>query len=98
MERQEEIGVIGGSKGRGRGPSALHGGPTYFNFTQFLGKFAKIVCWRPLEGWPTLGKWRFQDYPLGEEALFPGQNTHLSLSSKKRQFNGYEKKLFNILR
>ena len=24
---------------------------------QFLGKFAKIVCWRPLEGWrPHLGE------------------------------------------
>ena len=33
------------------------GGPNSFNFMQFLGKFGKIVCWRPLEGWcPTSGK------------------------------------------
>ena len=23
------------------------GGPNSFNFMQFLGKFGKIVCWRP---------------------------------------------------
>ena len=33
------------------------GGPNSFNFMQFLGKFGKIVCWRPLEGWrPQLGE------------------------------------------
>ena len=26
-------------------------GPNSFNFVQFLGKFGKIVCWCPLEGW-----------------------------------------------
>ena len=32
-------------------------GPNSFNFMQFLGKFGKIVCWHPLEGWrPTSGK------------------------------------------
>ena len=25
----------------------LRGGPNSFNFMQFLGKFGKIVCWRP---------------------------------------------------
>ena len=34
------------------------GGPNSFNFMQFLGKFGKIVCWRPpLESWrPLLGE------------------------------------------
>ena len=33
-------------------------GPNSFNFMQFLGKFGKIVCWRPhLEDWrPLLGE------------------------------------------
>ena len=26
-------------------------GPNSFNFVQFLGKFGKIICWYPLEGW-----------------------------------------------
>ena len=31
--------------------------PNSFNFMQFLGKFRKIVCWRPWEGWrPHLGE------------------------------------------
>ena len=31
--------------------------PNSFNFMQFLGKFGKIVCWRPLESWrPHLGE------------------------------------------
>ena len=30
------------------------GGPNSFNFMQFLGKFGKIVCWRP----PPPGSWR----------------------------------------
>ena len=39
--------ISGGSKGaRGtRAPSP--GGPNSFNFMQFLGKFGKIVSWRP---------------------------------------------------
>ena len=33
------------------------GGPNSFNFMQFLGKFGKIVCWRPPESWrPLLGE------------------------------------------
>ena len=33
------------------------GGPNSFNFMQFLGKFGKIVCWRPPEvGAPSSGK------------------------------------------
>ena len=41
---------------RGREGRAL-GGPNSFNFMQFLEKFGKIVCWRPLEGWrPHLGE------------------------------------------
>ena len=33
------------------------GSPNSFNFMQFLGKFGKIVCWRPLESWrPLLGE------------------------------------------
>ena len=38
------------------------GGPNSFNFMQFLGKFGKIVCWRP-----PLGSWR----PLLGEILDP---------------------------
>ena len=30
-----------------RGMRAPPGGPNSFNFMQFLGKFGKIVCWRP---------------------------------------------------
>ena len=30
-----------------RGTRAPPGGPNSFNFMQFLGKFGKIVCWRP---------------------------------------------------
>ena len=34
------------------------GGPNSFNFMQFLGKFGKIVCWRPPwgVGAPSSGK------------------------------------------
>ena len=39
------------------------GGPNSFNFIQFLGKFGKIVCWRP----SPLGSWR----PLLGEILDP---------------------------
>ena len=39
------------------------GGPNSFNFMQFLGKFGKIVCWRP----PPRGSWR----PLLGEILDP---------------------------
>ena len=40
-------------------------GPNSFNFMQFLGKFGKIVCWRPLEGWrPNLGE--ILDSPLDQ--------------------------------
>ena len=39
------------------------GGPNSFNFMQFLGKFGKIVCWRP----PPPGSWR----PLLGEILDP---------------------------
>ena len=39
------------------------GGPNSFNFMPFLGKFGKIVCWRPLESWrPLLGE--ILDTPL----------------------------------
>ena len=42
---------------RGEGASDGHGGPDSFNFMQFLGKFGKIVCWRPLDSWqPHLGE------------------------------------------
>ena len=40
------------------------GGPNSFNFMQFLGKFGKIICWRPL---PPPGSWR----PLLGEILDP---------------------------
>ena len=30
-----------------RGTCATTGGPNSFNFMQILGKFGKIVCWRP---------------------------------------------------
>ena len=42
--------------------------PNSFNFMQFLGKFGKIVCWRPLEGWR----------PHLEEILDPPLLTYLS--------------------
>ena len=33
------------------------GGPNSFNFMQFLGKYGKIVYWRPLGSWrPLLGE------------------------------------------
>ena len=33
------------------------GGQNSLNFMQFLGKFGKIVCWRPLGSWrPLLGE------------------------------------------
>ena len=39
----------------GRAPSS--GGPNSFNFMQFLGKFGKIICWRPWGvGAPSSGK------------------------------------------
>ena len=28
-------------------PPPPPGGPNFFNFMQFLGKYGKIVCWRP---------------------------------------------------
>ena len=46
----------GGSKG---GHEGCPRGPNSFNFMQFLGKFGKIICWRPPspEGWcPHLGE------------------------------------------
>ena len=40
-----------------RGREGRPPGPNSFNFMQFLGKFGKIICWRPLEGWrPHLGE------------------------------------------
>ena len=43
----------GGSEGARGTPL----GPNSFNFMQFLGKFGKIVCWRPPESWcPHLGE------------------------------------------
>ena len=53
---------IGGSKGGREGRAPPPGGPNSFNFMQFLGKFGKIVCWRP-----PLGSWR----PLLREILDP---------------------------
>ena len=41
------INSIGGSKGGREGRAPPPGGPNSFNFMQFLGKFGKIVCWRP---------------------------------------------------
>ena len=38
----------GGSKGGGREGRAPPWGPNSFNFMQFLGKYGKIICWRPL--------------------------------------------------
>ena len=49
------------------------GGPNSFNFMQFLGKFGKIVCWRP-----PLGSWR----PLLGEILDPPLHTSVYLISK----------------
>ena len=34
-----------------------------FNFIQFLDKFAKIICWHPLEGWHS-HVWEILDQPL----------------------------------
>ena len=45
-------------------------GPNSFNFMQFLGKFGKIVCWRPPECWrPLLGE--ILDPPLAMVGLAP---------------------------
>ena len=57
--------------GRARGTCPPPGGPNSFNFMQFLGKFAKIVCWRPPESWrPLLGE--ILDPPLPVVAISPG--------------------------
>ena len=40
----------GGSKVGRKGRAIPPWGPNSFNFMQFLGKFGKIVCWRPLLG------------------------------------------------
>ena len=46
-------GSSGGSKGDGRTPTAQN----FLNFMQFFGKFGKIICWRPPEGWrPSYGE------------------------------------------
>ena len=43
--------------GGGARPSLPPGGPNSFNFMQFLGKYGKIVCWRPPGSWrPLLGE------------------------------------------
>ena len=39
--------LSGGSNGGARDACSPPGGPNSFNFMQFLGKFGKIVCWRP---------------------------------------------------
>ena len=47
--------IKGGSKGGAR--DAPPRGPNSFNFMQFLGKFGKIICWRPPGSWrPLLGE------------------------------------------
>ena len=46
-----------------RAPPPPPRGPNSFNFMQFLGKFGKIVCWRP----PPPESWR----PLLGEILDP---------------------------
>ena len=46
----------GGSKGGGV-RDTLPWGPNSFNFMQFLGKFGKIICWRPPGSWrPLIGE------------------------------------------
>ena len=45
------------SGGSNAGREGCPRGPNSFNCMQFLGKFGKIICWRPLEGWrPRLGE------------------------------------------
>ena len=48
--------IIGASEGSVRDTCSPRG-PNSFNFMQFCGKFAKIVCWHPLwrVGAPTRG-------------------------------------------
>ena len=60
----------GGSKGA-RGTRAL-GGPNSFNFMQFLGKFGKIICWRPSwgVGAPSSGKSWIRQWSLSSKAVF----------------------------
>ena len=42
--------------------------PNSFNFMQFLGRFGKIVCWRPREGWrPHVGE--ILDPPLHSQQI-----------------------------
>ena len=43
--KSKEIGPRGG--GFPSAPPLVSAGPNSFNFMQFLGKFGKIVCWRP---------------------------------------------------
>ena len=62
--------VSGGSKGGARDVRPSRG-VNSFNFMQFLGKFAKIVCWRPPgELAPLLGE--ILDPPLAVIAISPG--------------------------
>ena len=64
----------GGSKGDTKDARPpLPGGPNSFNFMQFLGKFGKIVCWRPLR----------------ELAPPPRGNTGSATGSKSCQFAIY---------
>ena len=55
-----------------QGTRAPPGGPNSFNFMQFLGKFGKIVCWRPPGSW----------HPLLGEILDPPLQCIINISSK----------------
>ena len=71
-----QVSASGGSKG----------GPNSFNFMQFLGKYGKIVCWRP----PPPGSWR----PLLGEIL----DLPLSAQSGRDQIQlAQNKKIINSL-
>ena len=66
----------GGSKGSAPGAHPPpHTAQDFLNFMQFFGKFGKIVCWHPPEGWhPSYGESGSNPDPVadsGPESGFP---------------------------
>ena len=59
--------------------------PSSFNFMQFLGKFGKIVCWRPPGSWrPLLGE--ILDPPLQSAHDIKKMQRISSLTSSEMMF------------
>ena len=60
LEQDSPVADLRGARGTRTPPR----GPNSFNFMQFLGKFGKFVCWRPLLG-------EILDPPLFSNILSP---------------------------